>query len=228
MKRIIQTYFTLIRMINVTIENYYNFAKNLQHKESLNWKRNLLILAVVFFNSFLFAQAPIVSYTGVQSNYPINVPITTLTPVITGGLTSVRTTVSTIAGNAASGYADGTTASPKYYSPTGIAIAASGNIYIADSQNHCIRKITATGFVSTFAGTGIPGFTNGTGAVAQFNIPYAIAVDASENVYVTESNSFAVRKITVAGVVSTFAGNVTTAGFLDGQGTAAGSQRAHA
>ncbi|WP_293870972.1 putative Ig domain-containing protein, partial [Flavobacterium sp.] len=167
------------------------------------------------------AQAPSVTYSGVQSNYTINNVIVPITPSLSAGIPSVRANVSTIAGNGAAGFADGSSASPKYYSPTGIAIASSGNMYIADSQNHCIRKITAAGYVSTFAGTGFPGFANGSGDVAQFNVPYSIAVDASENVYVTESNSNAIRKITAAGIVSTFAGNVAASGYLDGQVSAA-------
>ena len=221
MKKIIQKYFYLVEMINVTIGNYIFLKTKLQNGGALKMKRNLSLLFILLCNSFLFAQIPSISYAGVQSTYNINSAISQLTPTNTGGLPILRTNVSSIAGSGASGYIDGTTASPKYYSPTGVVVAASGNIYIADSQNHCVRKITAAGLVSTFAGTGVAGFVNGAANVAQFNIPYSIAVDASENVYVTESNSFAVRKITQAGVVSTFAGNVTTSGFLDGLNTVA-------
>ncbi len=221
MKMNIQTDFILTRMINATIEHYAFLAKNPQVKEISNWKRNLSFLSLLLFNTILFAQAPTVNYSGVQSNYTVNLPLPSLTPSITGGQQQVRTEVSTIAGNGASGYADGTTASPKYYSPTGIAIATSGNMYIADSQNHCIRKITASGLVSTLAGAGLAGFANGSPNQALFNTPYAVAVDAAENVYVIESTSNAIRKITTAGVVSTFAGNVSTAGYLDGPGATA-------
>ncbi|MDI1317097.1 T9SS type A sorting domain-containing protein [Flavobacterium sp.] len=219
MKRMIQTYFILSRMINEATGNYIILAKNKQGKGILTSKANLFLLLLLVSSSFLVAQGPVIGYSGVQSNYTINVPITTLTPTITAGVPQIRTNVSTTAGNGTSGFADGTTASPKYYSPTGIAIASSGNRYIADSQNHCIRKISASGLVSTLAGAGLAGFANGTANQAQFNIPYAVAVDASENVYVIESTSNAIRKITPAGVVSTFAGEVTTAGYLDGQGT---------
>ncbi|MEO7173819.1 MAG: T9SS type A sorting domain-containing protein [Flavobacterium sp.] len=184
-------------------------------------KKSLSLLFILLCNTFLFAQIPNISYTGVQSSYTINNAMSPLTPANSSGATIVRTNVSTIAGSGTSGYIDGSTALPKFYSPSGIAVAASGNMYIADSQNHCIRKITAAGYVTTFAGTGIAGFLNGAANVAQFNVPFSIAVDASENVYVTESNSFAVRKITPAGVVSTYAGRVATPGYLDAQDTTA-------
>ncbi|WP_264520708.1 T9SS type A sorting domain-containing protein [Flavobacterium sp. N1994] len=219
MKKNTKTYFNLVEMIKVTLDNYILLEPKLSNERQLYMKRILLLLFIVASNSFLLAQVPSISYSGVQNNYIINNAISPLTPTNSGGAPSVRANVGTVAGNGVSGYADGTIASPKYYSPTGVAIATSGNIYVADSQNHCIRKITASGFVSTFAGTGIPGFANGDGTVAQFNLPYSIAVDASENVYVTESNSSAIRKISSLGVVSTLAGNVTTSGYLDGQGT---------
>ncbi len=217
MKSSISPNFRLFKMIKVSINDNFFLETSL-----INFKKKIfLFLLVLLHITFLVAQAPNISYTGVQPIYTINNPIASLSPNNVGGLPIVRTNVTTIAGNGTSGFSDGSTASPKFYSPTGIAIAASGNMYIADSQNHCIRKITSSGFVSTFAGSGIAGFNNGAAAVAQFNIPYSIAVDASENVYITESNSFAIRKITPAGIVSTFAGNVSTSGFLDGIGSVA-------
>ena len=219
MERIKHLNFNIVEMINVTTGNYIFLKSRVFNVLRLNNKVSSSLLVALFFNSLLFAQAPTVSYSGVQTNYATNSLITPLTPSIGGGIPSDRTAVSTAAGNGTSGYSDGSIASPKFYNPTGIAIAASGNMYIADSQNHCIRKITASGYVSTFAGCGVAGFLNGTADVAQFNIPYSIAVDASENVYVTESTSNAIRKITQAGVVTTFAGKETQSGYLDAQGT---------
>jgi sugar lactone lactonase YvrE len=212
--------FSLFKMIKVS-KNHDSLETSLNNTIRFFIKKNFLFLLVLLYNTSLVAQAPNISYTGVQPTYSINNPITPLNPINVGGLPIVRTNVTTIAGNGTSGFSDGSTSSPKFYSPTGIAIAISGNMYVADSQNHCIRKITSSGFVSTFAGSGTAGFNNGAAEVAQFNIPYSIAVDASENVYVTESNSSAIRKITPAGVVSTFAGNVSTSGFLDGIGSIA-------
>jgi sugar lactone lactonase YvrE/CO dehydrogenase/acetyl-CoA synthase epsilon subunit len=219
MRRFKYPNFNLAVLINVTIGNYIFLQRKLQKARSQYMKTNLSLLFMLLCSAFLFAQAPGISYSGVQSNYTVNTAISPLTPTNTAGPVTDRTNVSTIAGSGTSGFSDGSTASPKFYSPTGIAMAASGNMYIADSQNHCIRKITASGYVTTFAGSGVAGFLNGAANVAQFNIPYSIAVDASENVYVTESTSYAVRKITQAGVVSTLAGKETTSGFLDAQGT---------
>src|SRR5258705_12074053 len=78
--------------------------------------------------------------------------------------------VSSYAG-AAGGYVDGDTSVAKFREPFGICIDADDNLFIADANNHCIRKITAGGIVSTIAGTGSPGFADGPGATAQFNAP---------------------------------------------------------
>jgi kumamolisin len=103
-----------------------------------------------------------------------------------------------------------------------IDLDSSGNIYLADSSNDEIRKITTTGNVTTFAGkAGTSGTTNGTGGSARFNFPAGVAVDSSGNVFVADSNNNQIRKITAAGVVTTIAGNATTAGYLDGSGTTA-------
>lgn len=127
-------------------------------------------------------------------------------------------TTTTFAGSS-QGYADGTGTAAQFNAPAGVVKDASGNLYVTDRDNHRIRKITPAGVVSTFAGSGTAGFVNGTGTAAQFNQPYGITMDPSGNIYVADRLNAAVRKITPAGVVSTFAGS--TAGFADGTGTAA-------
>jgi sugar lactone lactonase YvrE len=104
--------------------------------------------------------------------------------------------------------------------PTGVAVDATGNIYVADYGNNEIRKISTTGIVSTLAGNGIQGSINGTGNVATFNGPTSLTVDPSGNIYVADDNNNQIRKITPAGLVSTLAGSDST-GSVDGIGTAA-------
>jgi sugar lactone lactonase YvrE len=90
---------------------------------------------------------------------------------------------------------------------TGLCIESNGTIYVADQAAHQIKRIHA-GTVTVFAGTGNPGFVDGPGSVAQFNSPTELCVDSNGNVYVTDTNNSAVRKITPSGVVSTLAGPV--------------------
>ncbi len=111
--------------------------------------------------------------------------------------------VSTFAGNGQSGRNDGTGAAASFNSPFGIAIDADGNLYVADSGNNMIRKITPGGTVTTIAGSGSRGANDGTGSAASFNTPAGIAVDKSGNIYVADENNNLIRKITHAGAVTT-------------------------
>lgn len=95
---------------------------------------------------------------------------------------------------------------PSFNTPTGIAVDAAGNLFVADYGNNLIRKITTAGVVSTFAGSGTQGSINAKGVLASFNQPKGIAVDASGNVYVADSGNNLIRKITADGTVSTLAG----------------------
>ncbi len=128
--------------------------------------------------------------------------------------------VSTYAGVAGEvGNTNGTLTAARFAGPTGMAFDAEGNLYIADFFNHRIRKITPAGVVSTLTGS-TAGCTNGTGAVAQFNGPFSIAVDGGGNLYVTDGLNHSIRKITPAGVVTRIAGNCAS-GFADGAATSA-------
>ncbi len=122
--------------------------------------------------------------------------------------------VSTFAGTAgSSGTSNGTGAAARFNRPFGLAIDSSGNLYVADTSNHAIRKITPAGAVTTLAGTaGTSGSADGTGAAARFNLPSGVAVDATGNVFVTDYSNSLIRKITAAGVVTTFAGALNTSG----------------
>lgn len=139
--------------------------------------------------------------------------------VISGG------TVSTLAGSGTAGYSDSTTASSVQFNhPRGVAVDSSGNVYVADTNNIVIRKVTPTGATTTLAGTqGYSGYVNGTGTSAWFYNPLAVAVDSANNVYVADGPN-TVRKITPAGVVSTLAGyfdGAQNTGHLDTTGTGA-------
>jgi DNA-binding beta-propeller fold protein YncE len=131
--------------------------------------------------------------------------------------------VTTLAGNAGTqGSTDGTGSAASFDYPQGIAVDASGNIYVADSYNNAIRKITSAGVVTTLAGTaGVWGSTDGTGSAASFHLPQGIAVDASGNIYVADYGNDTIRKITSAGVVTTLAGTAGVWGSTDGTGPAA-------
>ena len=146
-------------------------------------------------------------------------------------------TVTTLAGQMATGGAnptagtpiatDGPAGSARFNGPKGVVADSKGNVYIADGNNHCIRKYDPVGnTVSTFAGSragstdaSAPGFVDGVGTSAKFNGPYMITIDSNDNIYVADGKNFAIRKITSAGVVSTIAGG--TQGRADGVGAAA-------
>ncbi|WP_205962781.1 NHL repeat-containing protein [Pararobbsia silviterrae] len=104
--------------------------------------------------------------------------------------------VSTLAGSTTSGSADGTGSGASFDYPAGVAVDASGNVYVADYGNNEIRKITPLGVVTTLAGSTTPGDVDGTGSAAAFDGPYGVAVDASGNVYVAEYDGQEIREIT--------------------------------
>jgi sugar lactone lactonase YvrE len=136
--------------------------------------------------------------------------------------------VSTLAGLAGNyGSADGTGGNARFYGPQGIAVDATGTAYVADTVNATIRKVTAGGVATTFAGSaGNPGVADGTGSAARFNEPQGLAVDGAGTVYVADTWNHTVRKITAAGVVSTLAGVPGSPGSIDGTGSNTGTNKA--
>jgi hypothetical protein len=129
-------------------------------------------------------------------------------------------TFNTLAGQPAGGTNDGTGISAQFNSPCGVAVDAAGNVYVADTDNHTVRKITPTGTVITLAGlAGASGSADGTGGIARFNQPGGIAVDSASNLYIGDSGNHTIRKITPAGVVSTWAGSAGVSGSADLTGT---------
>ncbi|AMR34376.1 hypothetical protein A0256_24430 [Mucilaginibacter sp. PAMC 26640] len=152
---------------------------------------------------------PVISYA-TPKIYNVGTTIPTLDDVNSGGVvpTTRSYVVKTLAGSTAgtAGSTDATGTAARLNSPRGIAFDGSGNLFVADYTNNTIRKITAAGVVTTFAGTaGTSGTTNATGTSARFNGPYDIASDPSGNLYVCDITNNLIRKITTAGVVTTIA-----------------------
>ena len=117
-------------------------------------------------------------------------------------------TITAFAGSGVSGVKDGGPASDAYLNlPDGIGLDAGGNLYIADSGNDRIRKVDASGNITTFAGRGIQGFTDGgQAAKVLLSQPSAVSIDSKGNVYIADAGNFRIRKVASSGVISTFAG----------------------
>ncbi|WP_377154818.1 NHL repeat-containing protein [Roseateles sp. UC29_93] len=115
--------------------------------------------------------------------------------------------VTTLAGSATSGSANGNGVNATFTNPAGVAVDGNGNVYVADSNNNLIRKITPAGDVTTLAGSLASGATDGNGAAARFSAPFGVGVDGSGNVYVADTSNNLIRKITPAGDVTTLAGS---------------------
>ena len=143
----------------------------------------------------------------------------TAPPAWPSGRNAVVTTLAGFPGR--SGSTDGPGALGTFHNPDGVAVDQFGNVFVADSSNSTIRKVTPTGVVSTFAGTaGQTGSTDGIGATARFGFPGGLAADTSGNLYVADGHN-TIRKVTPSGVVSTIAGTAGESGSADGTGAAA-------
>jgi sugar lactone lactonase YvrE len=131
--------------------------------------------------------------------------------------------VTTYAGSSR-GYADGSLLSAAFNLPSGIAIDSAQNLYVTDSYNDKVRKISVLGVVTTLAGSST-GYEDGSPDIAKFNIPYGIAVDGDGNVYVSDYLNCRIRKVTPGGDVTTLAGQGlfqnNGGAFADGNGTKA-------
>ena len=134
-------------------------------------------------------------------------------------------TWTTLAGHPPNGSADGTADTIEFKQPEGVAVDGAGNVYVADSGNNTIRRITQGQVLSTIAGiAGSSGANDGAGSAALFNFPAAVAADRAGNLYVTDQNNHTIRKLTPAGanwIVSTIAGAAGSPGTNDGAGGAA-------
>jgi sugar lactone lactonase YvrE len=128
--------------------------------------------------------------------------------------------VTTLAGLAGSpGSAEGLGSAARFYFPSGVAVDQAGAVYVADSGNHCLRKISPSGEVSTLAGLpGTSGTADGTGSGARFHCPSGVAVDRAANVYVADAWNHTIRKVSPSGEVTTLAGLAGHFGSNDGPG----------
>ena len=131
--------------------------------------------------------------------------------------------VTTFAGRPGSfGSADGTASAARFYGPSAAAVDSAGNVYVADTENCTIRKVTPAGELTTLAGlAGSPGSANGTGSAARFSFPFGVAVDGAGNVYVADTDNHTIRRVTPAGAVTTLAGLAGSFGSANGTGSAA-------
>ncbi len=133
-----------------------------------------------------------------------------------------RLSITSITGTGQVGYTDGPAATAQFSTPLGIAHDATGVIYVADTQNHVIRRVATDGTVTTLAGSaGMSALTDGSGSAARFSEPSGIVLAPDGDLYVADKGNNVIRRVTTAGVVTTYAGS-GTAGFADG--TAATAQ----
>ncbi len=137
-------------------------------------------------------------------------------------------TASTIAGTGTLGYSvdGGAASSATVAQPGAVAYDKSGNLYVADTNNHVVREITPSGTITTIAGTGAEGFSGdgGTATAAQLDTPTGVAVDASGNIYIADSHNHRIRKV-FGGTITTVAGTGTP-GFAGDGGAASAAQLA--
>jgi sugar lactone lactonase YvrE len=146
-----------------------------------------------------------------------NCTIRKMTPV---GKNWAVTTLAGLAGVA--GSADGTGSNARFGDPARLAVDTNGNVYVTDSVNNTIRKVTPAGVVTTLAGlAGSSGTNDGTGSAARFNYPRGVAVDSAGNLYVADRDNDTIRKVTPAGLVTTLAGLAGNAGSADGTNSTA-------
>ena len=123
--------------------------------------------------------------------------------------------ITTFAGGGTSGLGDGGPAvQAQLNEPSGVAVDTKGNVYIADTQNHRIRRVGPNGIITTFAGTGTSGFSGdgGSASQARLNVPYGVAVDAKGDVYIADRDNQRIRRVGSDGIITTFAGGGSSLG----------------
>ena len=178
-----------------------------------------ITICFLFTLNLVHAQAPNISYIS-PNVFNVNQAITNLSPTNTGGNVIAQTLVSTFAGSGNVGSADGNGIATSFNLPTVVTIDSFGNIFVVDRSNHKIRKITPSGDVTTFAGSGSSGSADGVGTAASFKYPDGAVFDSQNNLFISDQSNHKIRKITPDGTVTTFAGTGTI-GSANGFGTTA-------
>jgi len=169
--------------------------------------------------------------TAAQIGYPRGITIDTTGNLYVTSNTRIRKitsagNVTTLAGSGTEGFADGQGTAAQFKGCFGIVVDATGNLYVVDSYNYRIRKITPTGNVTTFAGSSEAGVIDGQGTAAQFSYPMLAAIDPSGNIFVSDSSR--IRKISAAGNVTMYAQIVNPTGItLDTAGNIYVTQENH-
>ncbi|HWE52592.1 MAG TPA: NHL repeat-containing protein [Bryobacteraceae bacterium] len=128
--------------------------------------------------------------------------------------------ITTVAGNGAGMYGGdgGLATNAELHSPSGVALDGSGNLYIADTLNNRIRKVSTVGVIATVAGNGLPSYSGdgGPATLAGLNSPTGVALDSAGNLYIADERNNRIRKVNMAGAISTVAGNGTVGSGGDG------------
>lgn len=128
--------------------------------------------------------------------------------------------ISTVAGSGSAGFSgdNGAALNASLRSPNDVAVDTAGNVWIADTSNHRIRRVDPTGTITTFAGTGTQGYSgdNGDALNARLNYPRGVAVDTAGNLYIADASNYRIRKVTPQRIITTVAGNGTWGSTGDG------------
>ena len=178
-----------------------------------------ITIGILFITISAHAQMPNISYT-TPNIYTNGQAITALIPTNTGGNIIAQTLVSTFAGSGSTGSVNANGIAASFNLPTVVTLDSFGNIFVVDRSNHKIRKITPSGDVTTFAGSGVSGSADGVGTAASFRYPDGAVFDSQNNLFISDQSNHKIRKITPDGTVTTFAGTGSI-GSADGMGTAA-------
>jgi sugar lactone lactonase YvrE len=188
----------------------FDSSGNLLVADSASYKIRIIAISSGFVSTFAGSGGTTstdnVNAISASFNYPTslafdssgNVYVTDLLSHKIRKISGLSGEVTTLAGTGLAGSTDGNGNVARFNYPQGLAIDSADNIYVADSTSNKIRKITLAGVVSTLAGQATAGSTDATGILAKFNTPRGIAVDSSGNIYVADSSSNKIRKITYA------------------------------